>query len=105
MEELKACPMPAEQKKAYEWAKNQNYSSVAAQYAKVLADYITDCTAPENKPLTNGDRIRSMSNEELAEFLNNVEGAGYFDDTIALDQNGKRMDMLAWLKLKKEDES
>ena len=51
MEELKACPMTAEQQKAYEWAKNQNYTSVAAQYAKLLANYITDCcTVPENKP-------------------------------------------------------
>lgn len=29
--------MTPEQKQAYDWAKNQNYTSVAAQYAKVLA--------------------------------------------------------------------
>lgn len=32
--------MNPEQQKAYEWAKNQNYQSVAAQYAKTLADLI-----------------------------------------------------------------
>lgn len=32
--------MTPEQKQAYEWAKNQNYSSVAARYAKALAEYI-----------------------------------------------------------------
>lgn len=31
-----------EQQKAYEWAKQQKYSSVAAQYAKILADAIDD---------------------------------------------------------------
>lgn len=34
--------MNSDQKKAYEWAKNQNYSSVAAQYAKELANYIDE---------------------------------------------------------------
>ena len=29
-----------EQRQAYEWAKNQNYQSVAARYAKILAGLI-----------------------------------------------------------------
>ena len=31
--------MNEEEKLAYEWAKNQKYQSVAAQYAKILSDY------------------------------------------------------------------
>jgi len=34
-----------EQKVAYEWAKSQNYQSVAARYAKTLADLIDSLTA------------------------------------------------------------
>ena len=34
--------MTVEQKQAYEWAKNQNYTSVAARYAKVLADMVDE---------------------------------------------------------------
>ena len=32
--------MNEEEKIAFEWAKNQNYQSVAARHAKILADYI-----------------------------------------------------------------
>lgn len=32
--------MNEEEKLAYDWAKNQNYQSVAARYAKILVDYI-----------------------------------------------------------------
>lgn len=32
--------MNKEEKLAYEWAKNQNYQSVAARYAKILVAYI-----------------------------------------------------------------
>lgn len=32
--------MNDEEKQSYEWAKNQSYQSVAARYAKILADYI-----------------------------------------------------------------
>lgn len=53
MDMLKTSRMTEEQQEAYEWAKNQNYQSVAARYAKLLADYITECiSVPENKPLT-----------------------------------------------------
>lgn len=37
--------MNTEQKKAYEWAKNQNYQSVAAQYAKLLVVALDDLQA------------------------------------------------------------
>lgn len=32
--------MNKEEKIAFEWAKKQNYQSVAARYARILADYI-----------------------------------------------------------------
>lgn len=61
--------MSAEQKVAYNWAKQQNYSSVAARYAKILADYITECrAAPENKPLTNREALFGTS-EKIADVL------------------------------------
>lgn len=43
--------MDQEQRQAYEWAKNQNYSSVAARYAKILAGLIDEITQP-NELLT-----------------------------------------------------
>ena len=35
-----------EQRQAYEWAKNQNYQSVAARYAKILAGMVDEITPP-----------------------------------------------------------
>lgn len=37
--------MNAEQQAAFEWAKNQNFQSVAARYAKTLADLIESLQA------------------------------------------------------------
>lgn len=42
---------------------------------------------------TNADRIRSMSDEELAEFLINVETLGYNDSSVS----GK-LEMIEWLQ-------
>lgn len=38
--------MTDKQKQAYGWALNQNYTSVAARYARVLAEYVRDMFAP-----------------------------------------------------------
>ena len=43
--------MNQEQRKAYEWAKNQDYPSVAARYAKILAGLVDEMAKP-NEPLT-----------------------------------------------------
>ena len=51
--------MNEEEKLAYEWAKNQKYQSVAAQYAKILSDYI--------------DHTRDLL-EQDAEEIENVYG-------------------------------
>lgn len=48
---------------------------------------------------TNGDRIRKMTNEELAEFLEKAESAGYNDSSITpKGSDGFHMDMLEWLE-------
>lgn len=49
--------MNAEQQRAYEWAKNQNYTSVAARYAKLLAGLVDERNKAA-KPLRGG---RGMS--------------------------------------------
>lgn len=42
---------------------------------------------------TNADRIRFMSDEELAKFLETIENLGYRDESIASNK-----DMLEWLQ-------
>jgi len=52
--------MNAEQQQAYDWAKSQNYQSVAAQYARALAAAVDDMQAqPSNDPLTL-EQLREM---------------------------------------------
>ena len=66
--------MTSDQKKAYEWAKNQNYPSVAARYAKELAGLVDElqvasCARQEqeqerNAPLTL-DELRQIDGEPV----------------------------------------
>ena len=51
-----------------------------------------------SKPATNADRIRAMSDEKLAKFLNWCEAMGYEDSSIAIDSSGLCMNMLEWLQ-------
>lgn len=72
--------MNDEQNKAYEWAKNQNYQSVAAQYAKILAGVIDEMhkaktciceTVDEKVPYEyypNKDVIRYLLEEHLGKY-------------------------------------
>lgn len=55
--------MNKEQRQAYEWAKNQDYQSVAARYAKILAGLIDEMNPP-NEPLTL-DELREMDGEPV----------------------------------------
>ena len=55
-------------------------------------------------PSTNADRVRSMSDEELAKFLDMCESRGYEDSSIATDSGGYCMDMLEWLQQPAEDD-
>lgn len=51
------------------------------------------------KKNTNADRIRNMTNEELADLLESAENAGYNNSSIApKDSNNYPMDMLKWLE-------
>ena len=50
------------QKQAYEWALNQKYTSIAADYARVLAEYIQDRLT--TKPLTV-DELLEMDGEPV----------------------------------------
>ena len=53
----------------------------------------------EQKTQTNADKIRSMTDEELADFLDKCEGKGYQDSPITpRNEDGYPMDMLDWLK-------
>ena len=55
--------------------------------------------------MTNADRIRRMTDEELAEFIEKCEAAGYNDSSIARDKNDKLMDMLDWLQQPAEEDT
>ena len=53
----------------------------------------------EQKTQTNADKIRSMTDDELADFLDKCEGKGYQDSSITpINEDGYHMDMLDWLK-------
>ena len=56
------------------------------------------CKQYKPKYTTNADRIRAMSDEDLAKFLDMCESMGYEDSSIATDSSGHCMDMLEWLK-------
>lgn len=57
--------MTNEQKRAYEWAMKQNFQSVAARYAKVLAELVQSVfQTPVGNPLTL-DQMREMEGEKV----------------------------------------
>ena len=114
--------MTSDQKKAYEWAKNQNYPSVAARYANELAGLVDElqvasCARQEqerNAPLTL-DELRKMDGEPVycveitgrEEWLFRRDGGfadmyGEFtsDDFMSWDNYGK----LWWCYRQKPDE-
>lgn len=59
--------MNQEQRQAYEWAKNQDYQSVAARYAKILAGLVDEIATP-NEPLTL-EQLRKMDGEPVYDYL------------------------------------
>ena len=59
--------------------------------------YCVDGPCPD-EVLTNADRIRAMSDEELADFLDKCEAMGYQDSSIARDKIGNCVNMLEWLR-------
>lgn len=59
--------------------------------------YVPVVVDTKPKPITNADRIRSMTDEELAEFLNNTQGRA-FGGTMLL-----HMQWLDWLKQEEKE--
>ena len=57
----------------------------------------------EPREMTNADRIRLMTDKELAEFIEKCEAAGYEDSSIAWRESGGTMDTLDWLKQPAEE--
>ncbi len=56
--------MTEDQKQAYNWAKNQNFRSVAAQYARILAEFVDELQAESH--LIPMDKI-GMAHKEQGE--------------------------------------
>jgi|GEM_PF-6082612 len=68
--------MTTEEKKAFEWALNQNYNSVAATYARILAKYIRNNAEEENRL---EDMLFEMGAMEKPPcFVCGYNGPGYF---------------------------
>ena len=78
-----------------------NYATLILQEAPTLTD-LSKCLAfnstADDKPQTNADRIRAMSDEELAEGI-----AGLFEDTrVGIEYSDNAVCWLHWLKLPAE---
>ena len=66
--------------------------------------YPNECDlCPDTVPTTNADRIRSMTDEELAQFVDLCEARGYEDSSVAMDADGHPMQVLEWLRLPMEE--
>ena len=86
---------------------NMDFCNIARFDCKCGRRYINtskcnQCTY-SNEKQTNADRIRSMSDEELAEFLNKFEfcngyAKGYCNATNCKECAGNNDDTLEWLK-------
>lgn len=65
----------------------------------------TECyLCPDYKAqMSNADRIRAMDDNELADFIDRCEAAGYNDSSVALDKNNNLMDTLDWLQQPAEE--
>lgn len=70
---------------------------------QVLDDFLFRCWQMDwlgkyDQPMTNADRIRNMTDEELAKLLQEAEDCGYRDASITPIKDGGYMDMLEWLQ-------
>lgn len=68
--------------------------------------YSKECCEPEEKKMTNADRIRSMTDEELAEFIgstNSTIPCGTCPVELANDENGCVECILKWLQAEVEE--
>ena len=65
--------MNEEEKLAYEWAKKQNYQSVAAQYAKILTGYIDHVNIlleQAAEEIENMNGMETVLSEQIRDALN-----------------------------------
>lgn len=58
--------MTKEEEQAYNWAREQQFQSVAARYVRVLAGYIQRCNAGESTPSGSPDRAPSTGDSGAA---------------------------------------
>ena len=63
---MKNSLMTPEQRQAYEWAKNQNYTSVAAQYAKTLVGLVDELQAEI-------ERLQNFDPNDVSKMFMNCE--------------------------------
>ena len=47
------------------------------EYCAYIDQYCVEGPCPYEEPMTNADRIRAMTDEELAEFFGKVSAGGY----------------------------
>lgn len=70
--------MTAEQNIAYQWALTHHYDSVAARYAKLLANYIANTRTQPNNPLSLAE-LKQMNGEPVwIEFFTKISRYGKF---------------------------
>ena len=85
----------------YTKADAKEHLSIMDRDSGVIGAFLRDC----RKPKTNSDHIRSMSDEEFAEFFENEITMP--DDGLYLIIEGKQIwnkyDMLAWLQSETEE--
>ena len=54
--------------------------------------------------MTNGDRIRQMSNEELAEFIKNIKVRAVFCKAVKNNDAFEKLCSAEWLQMPSEEE-
>lgn len=72
---------------------NKEHLSVLDRDIDIIKDFLRD----NKKKQTNADRIRSMTDDELADFLVTVESYGYHDQSIS-----GTYEMNEWLRAESE---
>ena len=79
------------------------YGEMCEETLDIIEPGEADCWGYEQA--TNADRIRRMTDKELAEFIDRCEAAGYNDSSIARDKNDQLMNVLDWLQQPAEEET
>ena len=67
-------------------------------------DLDAQCSEFKQKPMTNGDKIRSMSDEELAERFYMFLCVHFLDDKVECKDDGCRKCWMKWLREEAEDD-